>query len=364
VIGCGGKPQKPLNSNLTKISTHSLEFNRSDLKLDFQCGYSSYSLFDDSTKIHYFYNQGEILILNMESGQKEHMALPSGYQKKYALWNANVYNINGRILLSTEKGKVFQIMGGELIEIADINANIHIKKRNIFMNPTLGFTRDFAFINESEFIFTTLRKPKSVNQNKSGNYPLFCKYNLKSGKVTFYDYYYRRSYFSYNRPLRTTLFHNVVGDTLMVAYMYSSEVDLFSLRKNKLIGKKNMDSKYQTGEIPFLEKYYSDFEMERYDIETPVYGQVFYNPFKSCYYRVFYHALPEKNENDEYTIQQDKKASIAIYDTSYKWIAEVDINNCFVSGITPTKKGFILNLNDIKTTENKVFYKEYYHDNE
>lgn len=146
-----------------------------------------------------------------------------------------------------------------------------------------------------------------------------------------------------------------------MSYSHTEKVDLFSRKQNKVIGQVDVRSKFHTKPILALKNFKNEFENERFDVESAEYGPIYFNKFKKCYYRVFYHELPRKNENDEYTIVEDKKCSIAIFNENFEWIGEYKLNTWYLFGLLSFKDGVIIKTfggND----KNNIYIKRLIHD--
>jgi hypothetical protein len=243
----------------------------------------------------------------------------------------------------------------------DINANPQMKQRMLVMSPKCGFYREFTFLNPNELIFQCVLNQEGWKKNIQ-HYPILAKLNLKTKKIQFYNYRLREELKRINRPMLTDIYQTVAGDKLLVSYMFSPSVDVISLKTKKQTGTIELKSTYQTGEIPSLKAGASGFEEERFAIETPYYGPVIYNPYKQCSYHIYYHQLPERTRNGDFTIQQDKRVSVAIFDKTNRWVGEIKLKNAYAGPITPTPRGFLLNLNDLKITNDEIQFKEYLHE--
>lgn len=363
-FACTEQEKKP-DKNKINIGSRTIAFDRgespSKLNMKFQCFYSSYDLFSDSLSIHYFYSQREVLILHLESGLRKVIALDKPFVERHELENANVYNVNGTVYFANRKGEIYRWQDSTAVLEFSINNDPVMKKRMLVMNEGMGFTRDFTFINEYELIFQCI--PSKEGWKKiADHYPILAKLNLKTKKITVFNYTFRRELADETRPMMSDIYQTVADGKLLVSYMFSPVVDVISLKTGKQTGTITLKSTYQGRDIPSLGETYTDFEKERFPIETEFYGPIVYNPHKNCYYRIFYHRLPERNAQDEFTISMDKKASVAIFDRKHRWVGEVNIDVPMIGAITPTKEGFLLNLNKVKIKENTVYFKTYYHD--
>lgn len=361
ITACGNEgPAK----NLIKTGYHYLSFNRGgNPKPDFKfnCFYSSFDPFSESLKLHYYYDGRKILMLNLNSGEKELVTIDKMIAEKCGFANANAYRVGGVVYIANSKGEIYRLKDSIPILEFSINNDAKIKKRQLMMNEAMGFNRDFTFLNTHELIFQCT--PNIAGMKKQmRNYPVFAKLDLETKKITFFDYAFRDEFLDKIRPLQSDIYQTLSGDKFLVSYMFSPEVDIISLKTGKKAGVTFFRSTYQTEEIPALDENYTDFEKERFGIEAAHYGMLVYNPYKNCYYRVFYKQLPERNKQGDFTIPLDRKVSIAIFDSKGKWLGEVNIKNAFVSAITPTKKGFLLNVNEVKVEDKVIRFKEYFHD--
>ena len=121
-------------------------------------------------------------------------------------------------------------------------------------------------------------------------------------------------------------------------------VEIFDIKSNKIVGNELVKSTFQTDSIvPYKKK--KNYDKDRYSIESGCYGPIYYNELRHEYYRVFYHALPQKNEKNEFTIYEDKSSSILVLDEDLKLKKEVFFKKGYFHffGITGTENGFLLN---------------------
>ena len=357
---CGN--ERP-TENLIKIGYRYREFSRGENpKLDFKfsCFYSSFDPFSDSLLIHYYYDGSTVLALNLDSGEKEFMKVDESIAEKSGFSNANAYRVGGIVYLANSKGEIYRLDHSTPVLEFSINNDPKMKDRLLMMNEALGFNREFTFLNAHELIFQCT--PNRAGMKKQiTNYPVFAKLNLITKQIVFYDYNFRKELLDKIRPLQNDIYQTVSNGNLLVSYMFSPVIDVISLKTGKKTGTMSFQSAYQTEEIPYLNEYYTDFEKERFGIEAAHYGALVYNPYKNCYYRVFYKQLPERNQQGDFTVPLDRKVSVGIFNHKGKWLGEVNIKNAFVSAITPTRKGFLLNINEVKVEDQTIRFKEYVH---
>lgn len=276
-------------------------------------------------------------------------------------------NFNGEIYLFTVEGKVFQLCNEKFNLIDDFLRPETLSKIGLLANTTFGLNREPVFLNDSTIIFPNFIDYDSPNYNKkfdkSNKFPSYTIYDFKQKKAKLLDYNIRPDFFKGHKPLRNLFWHISKNDTLIIHYMYSEVVDLYSVSKNEQIGSLSLKSSYQTNPIRILRNNKNQFENDRYSVEQGYYGSLVYNPFKKCYYRIFYHELPRKNENDEYTIYTDKISSIAVFNENFVWIDEFKFPTGYYIflGITPTKEGLILNSH-YNIYKDKTYMKYLKHD--
>lgn len=207
-------------------------------------------------------------------------------------------------------------------------------KNSLVVSGNMGFNLKTPYINDSSILIHV------VDFGTKKNKIIYASVNLISKKLKFYNFPLMKELYKNNHPMRNTIKLESKGDTLFVGYQFSEKVDMFSLSRNNYIGTVSLRSKFQTGAVAKLKDKKINFEKERYAIESDYYDVITYNPYKKCYYRLYYHSLPRLNENNEYTITKDKVLSLAIFDEDFNWIGEQIVDEkYFWSGIVPHPLG-------------------------
>ena len=176
--------------------------------------------------------------------------------------------------------------------------------------------------------------------------PSLAKYTISTKKMEVLaifsdDRMYRLNYGS-NRAFEPFFCYS--KDKIIISNAINPNVEIFDIKSNKIVGNELVKSTFQTDSIvPYKKK--KNYDKDRYSIESGCYGPIYYNELRHEYYRVFYHALPQKNEKNEFTIYEDKSSSILVLDEDLKLKKEVFFKKGYFHffGITGTENGFLLN---------------------
>jgi len=250
---------------------------------------------------------------------------------------------NGLFLL-TEKGPVL---------IEDLNNNTILKEKHLAALCLINMFCFASFKDETHLII-----PLSLNYSDLGKHPakmrktpipLFCEYDLVSRKIRLLNCLTPLEAFTHDYiGKELDYFGCVKGDSLIISCPYQSEVIVYSISRDEELGRVDCKSKFHDG--PIKEFGYSGtkkerIKLDRYKTETPFYSTMFYNTYRQEFYRAFYHSLPTKNENNEFTILQDKVSSVLVIDKDLGPKEEIlyGEDSWIVPGITCTKHGFLVN---------------------
>ena len=139
--------------------------------------------------------------------------------------------------------------------------------------------------------------------------------------------------------------HRAISPTSHV-YSFSAESDIYVYDiATKTYTSRPTRSQYDTTDFPCLDKKNanSDDRLQHFML-SPEYRQILYDPYRDCYYRVFTHALAEKNAEGLYNDINDKDMSIVVLDKNFKLITEWKLpKDEYINGIlTVSKKGVLL----------------------
>ena len=299
---------------------------------------------------------GEIDIMNgyfyyqrNQSGY-DSLALPEGFDDyHYCIApnpNGNYYFIDAEmgLFLLTKKGPVL---------IDSLNSNPVLKEKHLAVLVVMNMFRFATFKDETHLVI-----PLSLNYDNLGKkkaklkktpIPLFCEYDLNSKTVRLLNCLTPKEAFKLDyADKELDHFGCVNGDSLIISSPYKSEVIVYSISQDKELGRVDCKSKFQDG--PIKEFGYTGtkkerMKLDRYQTETPFYSTMFYNKARGEYYRIFYHGLPTKNKDGEFTIFQDKVSSVLVLDKNLQPKEEIlyGKNSWIVPGITCTKNGFFTN---------------------
>lgn len=264
--------------------------------------------------------------------------------------NGNYYFLDpdlGLYLLTKEK-PVF---------LDSINKNPVLLKNGLMVSNILS-TFEFASFSDKEHLIIPIcwnyLHPQGKYWNKKKPVPMFCEYNIKTRAVRLLHCMTPKEIFKQDYANRERRYFAAInGDSLMMSMPQKSEVVIYSISQDKEIGRVDCKSTFHTEKIKqfgLTGKKRGELKLDRYEIETPFYGTMFYNKERKEYYRIFYHGLPERNEKGEYTIYFDKKSSVIVMDEKLRIQKEIlfDNNAYIIFGITSTKKGFVLNAYEQK----------------
>ena len=278
------------------------------------------------------------------------LAVPVGYDPHHYCVapnpNGNYYFIDAEmgLFLLTKQGPVL---------IDSLNNNPVLKEKHLAVLVVINMFNFAAFKDETHLII-----PLSLNYHNLGKkkaklkktpIPLFCEYDLATKKIRLLNCVTPKEAFKRDYAGKELDYFGCVnGDSLIISSPYQSEVIIYSISQDKEFGRVDCKSKFQDG--PIREFGYTGtkkerMKLDRYQTETPFYSTMFYNKTRQEYYRIFYHGLPTKNENGEFTIFQDKVSSVVVLDKNLQPKEEIlyGKNSWIVPGITCTKNGFFTN---------------------
>lgn len=326
--------------NKVKVNLDSIVMSQSELNVfnnfQFTCYSSNFVLNKDSSlSLLYVFNNSDIIDYNITKRTIEKIKIVGSNPIKSSF--LSLLKLNNKYSILNEYSELYFYNKDTLrYEVSQLDTLESFRNKGIWLKPDMGFSFRSPFVDDSN-VMLVISDGKS---NKTKKRYTFAKINLVNKSTVFYQFERRKEYYQYYDPLRKGIKMEVVGDTLLVNYQFSESIDLFSLKSGKFICSKMLKSKYQTKPIPHLISKKDDFENERYVIESDYYDVITYNPFKKCYYRLYYHSLPRLNNNGEYTISTDKVISIAIFDQNFNWVGEQIVKQShYFAGIVPHPDG-------------------------
>lgn len=224
-------------------------------------------------------------------------------------------------------------------------------ENGLMIENLLGMDRNFHFYNDSVLVIPVkwdLNRDKGKYTNYKKPCPAFITYHVQSKKLIINDIWTKPQTIKTYYPDRNFNYSVMANGKLLVSVPYSSQIQVLDVRNNTVEKKFIEKSQFQTDSIRPLDAPSKKKKIalrDRYLIEEAYYGPIVYNPFRNEYYRIFYHSLPTKNENGDYTIYTDKSSSIMVFDINLKLKNEIyfDKNYFIFLGLTPTKDGIIFN---------------------
>lgn len=258
-----------------------------------------------------------------------------------------------------QEGKLYQlIQDASPILIVDFSVHPELIKLGLMVDNWLSEQTTFYFLNDSIMVLPVkwnFYNLKGKYSNLKKPCPLFVKYNMQSEKIEICNVWSESFYEGAGFVGKQRTASRLIGDGLMIIHNpYISKVRLYDFHQDKIVREMDLKSSFQKTDIlPLDKKLLKDSRIkDRYNIETAFYGQIVYNQYRKEYYRVFYHALPTKNDKNEYTIYTDKKSSILVYDETFHLKQEVlfEKEHYVFMGIFSTKSGMIFGE---RTSENK-----------
>jgi len=334
LLACNAQNQSitnGINFKTDSLLVSGIAFENLD-KYKFTCYTANYNINKDSSlSLLYLVNNSNIIDFNIFNGQIEKIEIPGGYSNISSILSLNKNDFFYSLLNDNSDLNLYYVDTLKNMSLK-LNELGSFKDNGIFVGSELGFGYRLPIINDSEIIFYVL------DDKNKGN--TIAKYNIETNSTSFYKFKLTKDFSRYCHPLRNSVKFELLGDSLFLNYEFSEKVDLFSLSKNKYLNSLKLKSKFQTNDIPALANYNNDFENERYPIEAGYYSRLTYNPYKKCYYRLYYHDLPRLNGDGLYTIVSDKQVSLVVFDQNFDWIGEciIDAKNYF-AGIVPHPEG-------------------------
>lgn len=261
-------------------------------------------------------------------------------------WRSNLYLLNTSGFLYTidlQKKKIMEKANLAKV-IKTVNPNYKLSEYYLENN--------FIHVSGDNLIIPTINY-KDVHHP----YYMFGKYHLENSSFHFLSPKTKEAFLKYHYGSNNIYASLVLGDTLIIHYLYDSEIELHSIKRNKKMRSFNLEYN-QSDESPKPIAGNSDYELYRYHIESPSFGSIYYNPYKHHFYRFLRLKLPRYNSNEEYTIEQDKKNTLLVYDSNFNYLGQVFLPGKFylLNAISPTQTGFILSTNFKVEPDSLRFY--------
>lgn len=333
--------------NQIKISFCHKTFTNHNLKKNF--GYYTHSCYfalNEQFQQYIYFNNNETLILN-DSLPMVIQNNAAGTSQSFAL-NAigrSVYRLEMNGILSVLKNNQFH-------PIENLNMLAALKSESLMVG-TYYQSQNYCHVYKDLLIFPLIHKVDLMKP-----YPMFGTYDLKTKKVKVLNIKTPKPFLEYRYGSNNIFSSFLKGDTLFIHYPFSPEITLFSLSKNRTLAKTSPFYNQYKDEIKELNQD-SNYELFRYNIESPSFGSLYFNPYKKHYYRFYRLRLDRMNKDEEYTIDEDKKNTVLIYDSQFNYLGQIFLPKKYylLNELTPTKKGFMLNTN-FKVTKNKLIFDE------
>ena len=261
------------------------------------------------------------------------------------------FTIKNEIYLYSLPGALFKLVNDSFALQLNLTENKELFAHKLELDLNSDFGNYVQVYNDSTVILPVTGK----NRTGRDKFPLVAFLNIRTGKIKVIDYLSPDDYLDHHYFLNNMISYLLRDHKLLINRHYDPEVEVFDLKTKKVVAKLNLRNKFQEDAIQKI--YTSDYEAKsRYIIEAAHYGTLIYNPVKKHYYRLFYHALPEKNESGDFTILADKRSSITVYDQKFKYLGTYLLPKRIqaVIGISPTPEGFIINSSIKKTKSGLV----------
>lgn len=293
---------------------------------------------DSEPKLEYVFGNKIYKSFSITGKEDKEIYLPTNLvSNTYSL-----FNLKGERYLFTLPGLLYKMIKDSFELQCDFSKNKTLKANKLELNANADYGNFVQIMNDSTIIFPVT---SSISEfNLEAQFPLFATLNIRTKKVELLNYLSPEDFLEHNYFLFNNIFFLVRNNKLLINKQYDPKLEVFDLSKKKVIRSLNLRDSYQDDDIQRL-SHANSADKSRYMIEAAHYGTFIYNPNKRHYYRLFYHALPTKNEKGEFTVFNDKRSSITVYDDKLEYLGTYLIPKKikFVMGITPTQEGFILN---------------------
>lgn len=192
------------------------------------------------------------------------------------------------------------------------------------------FVQNTSVIGDSLLSFPVIPNPESNGRysRHTWGFPATAFYHLKSGKVSFSSFLYPDVFSRKNYGLLRGLFQLYDGKNSILYYSPAfAEVYRYNLFTG-LMDTIPTHCTLQTREIPHLnykpDPHHKDTDWKHFMLSDR-YGRLHVSPDGKYYYRLYFHAMEEKNEDGYYNTVTDKRMSVMVMDENFKLIHEVTL---------------------------------------
>lgn len=280
---------------------------------------------------------------------KKQFSFPENYTG-YPFYSIVQINQNDYYYLHPD-GELYMLKENESpVLIKNIKENDFIQRKGLMIDNLLSMDTKFHFLSDTKILLPVtwhLYEKKGKYSNYKKSCPSFIIYDLQSDSFSICNIWTEGRTKDNDYMDRFRNYSELVGNKLYVSTPYSPVISVFNVDSDIVEREIFSKSLHQSDTIkPIKKEYKKDGEEQiRYLIEEAYYGPIIYNEFRQEFYRIFYHPLPRKNKNVEFTIYTDKASSILVYDMSFKLKFEVLFEKDYFifMGLTPTREGVVLN---------------------
>lgn len=339
LISCGEEKQpETLKFSEKTITLKGVSFPENDKNYNY-----SWSRVDkDGLVLEYVFGNKLYKSFRLDGTDQLELKLPSNLTPSCY----GFFTIKNDLYLYSLPGALFKRNGDSFDLLLDLTKNETMKANNLEFDLNTDYGNFVQVYNDSTVIIPVTTKKIIIGKQ----FPLFAFLNIHSGKINLINYLTPDGYLDHDYFINNAISVTRNGNKLLINKHYASEVEVMNLKSGTITEQHDLRSNYQEEEIKKL--YTSDdVSKSRYAVEAANYATIVYNPFKKHYYRLFYHALPERNAKGDYTILRDKRCSITVYDNQFRHLGTYLVPKRMnrVIGISPTQKGFIINSSVRKT---------------
>lgn len=215
-------------------------------------------------------------------------------------------------------------------------------------------------ISDSIFYFRVMQdfdNDHGFYSKKNSGFPVFCRYNLVTGEKRFFG----------NKPLSvenswyglcSVLYDLYIGDSIIVSEGANSKIKIINTLTNKT-ETLEIKSKYDTKPIkefvlPKNMENAKTLKLQHF-LESPLYEAIYYNPYTTCYYRIFHPAMEKYNSNGLLNTSYDKPCVLMVFDQNFELIDEtvIPLKTTKAFQIRPIKSGIEVCLPDLNEQTSK-----------
>lgn len=303
--------------------------------------------YGENESIGFCHLDKQLIVHHLNDTIVDNYPFPEGLNSPF--YNVTLYK--NQYYLYSNDGFLYQLHKDKNAElISKIHTDQLNKKDGLMLENLLTMETRFHFLNDSIVILPVkwdLYGQKGKYANTKKPCPIFIKYNINSDQYHLCDIWSKPLKEIASYTSRFSPYSELVEGILYVSNPYSSLITLKDLNRNEDRGVKSIKSQFHIDSIlPIEKKVRHDInEKDRYLVEKAYYGPLVYNKYRNEFYRIFYHALPRKLKNGDFSIYTDKSSSVLIYNKNLNISEEIFLGNDYfhIMGISPTKNGFLLN---------------------